>query len=159
MDGLPPEALLAAYPPGMASLAEGLRRIVRGAVPESIERVRVGWRLIGYDLPVGRRTAYFAWIMPEAAHVHLGFPKGMLLPDSDRILEGRGITKAARWFTLHEPADLADERLVAYLRDAARISRLDRAEQALLRLERAAETEDVAPSYRCSGAPRRRRVR
>ena len=35
------------------------------AKPEGIERVRTGWRLIGYDLPVGRRTRYFAWVAPE----------------------------------------------------------------------------------------------
>jgi hypothetical protein len=122
----------------MASLAQGLRRLVHSAVPESLERVRVGWRVIGYDLPVGRRTAYFAWIMPEAVHVHLGFPKGTLLADPDRVLDGRGITKAARWFTLREPDDLDDERLTEFVRAAAAVARLGRPEQALLRLEREA---------------------
>lgn len=140
-DPIPPEALLAGYPPTMASLAEGLRRIVRDAVPESLERVRVGWRVIGYDLPVGRRTVYFAWIMPETAHVHLGFPKGMLLTDPDRALEGRGVTKAARWFTLREPGDLSDARLATFARAAATVARLGRPEQDLLRLERAAEEQ------------------
>ena len=97
---MPPEALLEGYPAAMTFLAEGLRRIVREAVPESLERVRVGWRVIGFDLPVGRRTAYFAWIMPQVEHVHLGFPKGMQLDDPAGVLEGRGITKAARWLTL-----------------------------------------------------------
>ena len=121
---LPPELLLADYPPPMAALAEGLRRIVRAAVPEALERVRSGWRIIGYDVSIGRRTAYFAWIMPERAHVHLGFPKGMLLDDPDEVLEGRGITKAARWFTLQAPEDLLDERLADFARSAADLARL-----------------------------------
>lgn len=121
---LPPELLLADYPPPMASLAEGLRRLVRAAVPEALERVRPGWRVIGYDVPVGRRTAYFAWIMPERAHVHLGFPKGMLLEDPDDSLEGRGITKAARWFTLLAPEDLLDDRLAHFARSAADLALL-----------------------------------
>ncbi len=145
-DPFPPEALLAAYPPSMAALAEGLRRIVRAAVPESIERVRVGWRVVGYDLPVGRRSVYYAWIMPEREHVHLGFPKGVLLDDPDGALGGRGVTKAARWFTLHEPDDLADEGLGRFVRAAAAVARLSRPEQELLRLERQATQRDGAPT-------------
>jgi hypothetical protein len=137
-DPIPPEVLLDGYPPPMIALAEGLRNVVRAAVPEALERVRLGWRVIGYDVPVARRTVYFAWIMPEAAHVHLGFPKGVLIDDPSGALEGRGITKAARWFTLREPADLADERLAAFARAAAEVARLGRAEQALRRLEREA---------------------
>ena len=104
---IPPEALLAGVPTPIAAIADRLRTIVRSAVPESIERVRTGWRLIGYDLPVGGRTVYFAWIWPEAVHVHLGFPKGTLLDDPDGVLQGTGITKAARWFTLHSQDEVA----------------------------------------------------
>src|SRR5512135_1744353 len=117
----------------MAALAEGLRQVVRRAVPDAVERVRPGWRVIGYDLPVGRRTVYFAWVMPEGAHVHLGFPKGVLLDDPSGVLEGRGITKAARWFTLREPADLDDPNLVDFARAAAEVARLGRSELALRR--------------------------
>ncbi len=140
-DPIPPEALLDAYPARIAALAGALRQIVRLAVPGSIERVRPGWRLIGYDLPVGRRTTFFAWVWPEEAHVHLGFPKGVLLDDPAGVLKGRGITKAARWFTLREPADLADDRLADFTRAAADLARLDRAERALRLLERTARAD------------------
>ena len=72
-DALPPEAFLAGYPDGIRAAAETLRAIVRRAVPEAIESVRGGWRLIGYEVPVGRRTRYFAYVAPEPIHVHLGF--------------------------------------------------------------------------------------
>ncbi len=121
---LPPELLLESYPPPMAALSEGLRRVVRAAVPEAIERVRPGWRVIGYDVPVGRRTAFFAWVMPQVEHVHLGFPRGVLLDDPEGALEGVGITKAARWFTLERPSDLGDERLARFARVAADLATL-----------------------------------
>ena len=126
MDAFPPEALLEDYPPSMVALANGLREVVLAAVPDAIERVRPGWRLIGYDVPVGRRTAYFAWIMPERVHVHLGFPRGVLLDDPHDLMDGRGITKAARWFTLTVPADLGDPALAAFARSAADLGRLGR---------------------------------
>jgi len=119
-NSMPPEVLLEDYPPPMAALAQGLREIVLGAVPNAIERVRPGWRVIGYDLPLGgRRTSYFAWIMPQHEHVHLGFPNGVRLHDPDGVLGGVGETKAARWFTLTTSDDLGDPRLAAFLRAAA----------------------------------------
>ena len=93
---LPPEALLADYPGPLAEIAEQLRVIVRAAVPEAIEAVRPGWRLIGYDLPVGRRTTFFAWIWPEPGHVHLGWPQGILMADPERRLRGRGSSSRSR---------------------------------------------------------------
>lgn len=126
-EGIPPEALLEQCPPAMAALAHRLRDVVGQAVPDAVERVRPGWRLIGYDVPVGRRLAYFAWIMPERAHVHLGFPKGVRLVDPDRALEGEGITTAARWFTLIDPEQLDDARLRHFCRLAADLAHLGRA--------------------------------
>jgi len=126
-DSMPPEILLEDYPPAMAALAQGLREVVRAAVPEALERVRPGWRVIGYDVPLGgRRTAYFAWVMPERAHVHLGFPWGVMLLDRDGALQGDGEARRARWFTLAEPADLDDPRLAGFTRMAADLAALGR---------------------------------
>lgn len=119
---MPVEALLHGYPPPMREIAEQLRGIVKRATPEAAERVRVGWRLVAYDLPIKRSGAFFAWVGPEAKHVHLGFPKGVLMEDPDRVLQGAGITKYARWLTfvpgdpIHEPA------LAALVREAARVA-------------------------------------
>ena len=125
--GMPPEALLADYPPGRAALAQDLRKVVLAAVPEAVERVRPGWRVVGYDVPVGRsRLVYFAWIMPQPEHVHLGFPKGAALHDPDNALEGEGVTKLARWFTLERADDLRDPRLAAFTRLAADLASLGR---------------------------------
>jgi len=124
---LPPEVLLADYPPVMAALAEGLRRIVLAAVPEAVERVRPGWRVIGYDVPLGgRRSAYFAWVMPQHEHVHLGFPWGVMLLDRDGALQGEGEAKRARWFTVGTADDLRDPHLAEYARAAADLAAVGR---------------------------------
>jgi hypothetical protein len=111
----------------MRDIAERLRAVVKRAVPEATERVRSGWRLIAYDVPIGRRTAFFAWVGPEAKHVHLGFPRGVHMDDADRLLQGAGITKLARWLTF-VPGDTLDETsLEALVREAARLAWLPRA--------------------------------
>ena len=99
MDPIPPAVFLEAYPPSIAAIGRRLRDAVLEAFPDAVERVRPGWRLIGFDAPIGRRTAYFAWIMPEREHIHLGFVHGALMADPERSLDGAGITKQARWVT------------------------------------------------------------
>ena len=59
---MPVEALLEAYAPPLREIALRLRSIVVNAAPDAIERVRPGWRLIGYDLPVRRHGMFFAWV-------------------------------------------------------------------------------------------------
>jgi hypothetical protein len=137
MDRIPPEALLAAYPEPMRVIADSLRAVVRHAVPKAVEAVRPGWRLIGYDLPVGRRTAYFCYVAPEPEHVHLGFEHGVLMDDPDRVLLGAGITRRVRWLTfrLGDPIDRAG--LARLVLEAARVARMSRGE----RLARAVDRE------------------
>src|SRR5262249_2028130 len=128
-DAIPPEALLADVPAPIRAIAERLRGVVLETVPGTIERVRPGWRLIGYDAPAGRRAVYFAWVFPEVKHAHLGFVHGMLIDDPERRLEGRGITKRARWLTW-TPGEDVDEALVAdYVRRAVAVSVLPRDER------------------------------
>ncbi len=141
-DPLPPEALLAGYPDEIRQTAEVLRALVRRTVPEAIERVRPGWRLIGYDLPVGRGTRFCLWVWPQFEHVHLGFERGMLMEDPERRLEGRGITKRARWLT-YTPGERVDAAAATILiLECVRIARLSAAEQGFLRLEREAAPAD-----------------
>ena len=143
MEPLPVEALLADYPGPMREIAEWLRGVVARAVPGATERVRVGWRIIGFDLPLDpRRSVYFAWVMIESVHVHLGFPQGVLMADPRGLLDGAGITKKARWATL-KPDSLLDELDLAELvQEAVRVATLSRDELILLAMSRA---EDGRP--------------
>jgi hypothetical protein len=125
-ESIPVEAFLEDYPPSHRAIANRLRAIVRRAAPDAIERVRLGWRLIGYDVPIGRRTVYFAWVFPEVEHVHLGFTNGVLIDDRAGALIGTGITKRARWLT-YGPGDPIDEAVaIELVRAAEGVARIPR---------------------------------
>lgn len=141
MDPIPPEALLADHSPEHRALANALRDIVRRAVPDAIERVRPGWGLIGYDVPVGRRTRYFAWIWPEPEHVHLGFEHGVLMDDPHRLLKGRGVTKKVRWLTFQHLDEIPSEA-PDLVREAVRVATMSRMERELRRMD----LEEAVPS-------------
>ena len=138
-EGMPVEALLAGYSPGIAAVAEQLRAIVRRSVPEAVERVRPGWRLIGYDLPIGKRTVYFAWVWPEWEHVHLGYQHGIYMADPGQRLHGAHLRlKKVRYVTFEPGADIStakEAELTELTCEAARIARLPRAEQFALLMD------------------------
>jgi hypothetical protein len=136
-DSIPVDAFLAGYPDEIRERAEVLRRVMRQAVPGVLERVRPGWRIIGYDLPNRRRGAYFAWVMPEPVHVHLGWVEGILLADPDRMLEGAHLRlKKARFFTIEARDEVPVDALVAFTREAAQIAALPREARFGLLLDR-----------------------
>ncbi len=133
---MPPEALLAGYPQPMRAIAESLRVIVRRAVPDAVERVRPGWRLIGYDVPAGpRRPRYFCYVAPEAEHVHLGFEYGVFMSDPDGVLLGAGVTRKVRWLTFR-PGDPIDQlELIELVREGARLALASPAERFAVALD------------------------
>jgi hypothetical protein len=117
---VPPDLFLSAYAPDIREVAERLRGLVREAVPEAIERVRTGWRLIGYDLPVGRRTRYFAFVAPGPEHVHLGFEYGVWMADPDGLLLGAHLDLRKVRFVTFEPGNpIPADALLRYTREAA----------------------------------------
>jgi hypothetical protein len=142
-DVLPPEAFLAGYPDGIRAAAETLRAIVRRAVPDAIERVRGGWRLIGYEVPVGRRSRYFAYVAPEPMHVHLGFEYGVWMEDPDGLLRGSHLgLRKVRFTTFADGEPIPEAALERLTREAARVALLSRGE----RLARAFDREWQPPA-------------
>jgi hypothetical protein len=138
-DPIPVELFLADFAPPIQALAEALRIVVRRTLPDVVERVRPGWRIIGYDVPIGRRSSYFAWIMAEPVHVHLGFRHGVLMEDRIGLLEGDA--KLGRWTTFR-PGDVVDaDALRPLVREGARIGRLRSSERKLILLDRALSPE------------------
>ena len=130
MDPIPPELFLDGYTPGIRSAAERLCAVVLEAVPDAIERVRPGWRLIGYDVPVGKRTRYFAFVAPELEHVHLGFEYGAWMTDPNNLLRGAHLNLRRVRFVTYEPGDpIPEPALVAYTRDAARLATMSAQER------------------------------
>jgi hypothetical protein len=120
---IPPDLFLSAYEPDIREVANALRDVIHGAVPDAIERVRSGWRLIGYDVPVGRRTRYFAFVAPEPEHVHLGFEYGAWMADPDGLLRGGHLQLRRVRFVTYRPGDeLPVEALVGYTQVAAELA-------------------------------------
>jgi hypothetical protein len=141
-DILPAEAFLAGYPDGIRDAAETLRTIVRRAVPGSIEGVRGGWRLIGYEVPVGRRSRYFAYVAPEPIHVHLGFEYGVCMEDPDGLLQGAHLgLRKVRFTTFSEGQVIPEAALERLTREAAKVALMSRGE----RLARAFDREWEPP--------------
>jgi hypothetical protein len=120
---IPPELFLAGYSPEIREIAERLRDVVHDAVPEAIERVRTGWRLIGYDIPVGRRTRYFAFVAPEPEHVHLGFEYGAWMADPERMLLGAHLDlRKVRFVTIRPGDGIPTDALVDFTREASALA-------------------------------------
>ena len=135
MEQITTDAYLAGFPPVVQETAAALRRLVREAVPDAIERVRVGWHLIGYDLPLRRYGVYFAYVAPEPDHVHLGFEYGAFMDDPLGLLQGAGITRQVRWLTIASPEEVPHEPAIALIREGARVAALTRSERLGLALD------------------------
>jgi hypothetical protein len=135
-DSIPPDAFLADYPEPTQAIAETLRALVRRTVPEAVERVRLGWRLIGYDLPVGRRSVFFAYIAPEPVHVHLGFQVGTLMADPQGLMKGAHLRlKKVRYLTFAPGQPIPEQTVVELIRESARVAALSRNDRLALELD------------------------
>jgi len=122
---IPPDLFLSGYAADIRHLAEELRSVVHEAVPEAIERVRTGWRLIGYDVPAGSRTRYFAFVAPEPQHVHLGWQYGIWMADLEVILRGAHLDlKKVRYVTYQPGDEIPTDALVRYTIEAAGLAAL-----------------------------------
>ena len=141
ISGVPDEIddFLALYPPRIARHANTLRQLMRKAVPSAIERLRPGWRLIGYDLPITRKGTYFAWVWPELEHIHVGWQAGTLMDDPDHVLRGAHLKlKKVRYLTYGPRDRIAGRTVMDFTRDAAHIAAMSRGERQLLALKKSA---------------------
>jgi hypothetical protein len=75
---------------------------------------------------VGRRTRFFAWILPQQEHIHLGFVHGVALDDPLDLLNGQPGVKYARWTTFEREGELDEEPLRALLEQSALVAGLPR---------------------------------
>ena len=127
------DEFLTFYPPRIARQVNVLRRLVLRAVPVAVERLRPGWRLVGYDLPIAKHGKFFAWVWPQIEHVHVGWEVGTLMDDPQGLLQGAHLRlKKVRYLT-YEPTQRIPARLVIdFTREAARIASMSRAERQVL---------------------------
>ena len=125
------ELFIAGFPWRIQTLAQRLRTIVRSVFPEADERMRPGWRVINYHLPVARhRTREVAWVMVEPVHVHLGFSYGAWMRDADTTLEGRQEhLRKVRYVTFEPGASIPRVRMRGLLLEAYDVAMLSQAER------------------------------
>ncbi|HEV8516150.1 MAG TPA: DUF1801 domain-containing protein [Candidatus Limnocylindrales bacterium] len=131
------DLFLADFPDPIRESAETLRAIVNRTVPDAIERLRAGWRLIGYDVAAGRKSRYFGYVAPEPEHVHLGFEYGAWMADPDRLLEGAHLgLRKVRFLTFRPGEGISEAAVAALTREAVRMAAMSPAERASLALDR-----------------------
>jgi hypothetical protein len=129
-----PEAFLAPYHPAVQAAAHELRALIKATVPTAIEAVRLGWTLIGYRLPMGKKAPYFGFIAPLADRVALGFEFGYLLDDPAGLLSGKGAQ--VRQVVVRDVSEIKLEPIAALIREAARLAMLTKDERGLIYADR-----------------------
>jgi hypothetical protein len=108
---------LAAYDPHVSNLTLALRDLVLEEAPGAIESVIKGYALaIGFSFTGKPLKDGFCHIVAYSGHVNLGFNRGALLPDPNRVLEGDG--KSIRHITLRSESELERPFMRRYLQAA-----------------------------------------
>jgi len=101
--------------PELRPVAEGIRRLVRNAVPKSREAVNA-WRTAAFDY-----HCPLCLMMIGKRHVSICFPRGTCLKDSAGLLEGTG--KNLRHVKLKSAAGLNIAGLRELLQESAELNR------------------------------------
>jgi len=95
------EDILASHNPKVRLLVEQLRKIIRATIPLAGEAANDGWHSINFCHPTG---GYFCGVFPRNDYVDLVFEFGVLLPDTDGLLEGDG--KQVRYVRFKDEKDV-----------------------------------------------------
>lgn len=119
-----PEEFLADYPLELVELAQCLRTIIRQTVPNVLERVYPGWRLIGYRVTVEKKDVYFGFIAPSHERLLLGFEWGILAHDPAGLLQGDG--KQVRYVPVAGTENIREPEFRALIVEAIRVAALPR---------------------------------
>lgn len=150
------DSFLSFYPPAIVRQVDVLRRLVRQVAADTVERLRPGWRLIGYDLPITRDGTYFAYIAPEQHHAHLGFEHGTLMSDPQQVLQGAHLNlRKVRYLTFLPTQRIPARLVLALVREAARVAALSRGERQVLAASHHGDgrAEPVRGSKRSTNGP------
>ncbi len=108
---------LASYDPHISDLTLALRQLVLEEAPDAIESIVQGYAVtIGFSFTGKPLKDGFCHIVTYATHVNLGFNRGALLPDPNKILTGRG--KSIRHVRIQNLSELESPFLRRYLQNA-----------------------------------------
>ena len=96
--------LTAEHRPEIKAIEEALRTAIKAELPEVMERVDFGNKLIAYGRSMKMRDLMFA-IIAHREHVNLQLADGVDLPDPGGLVEGTG--KRIRHVKVRDMADVA----------------------------------------------------
>lgn len=99
--------------PEMHPIALRLREIILSLDPAIIEDIRLTDRAACYGLPAESAARFFCYIFPCTRWVHLGFYRGIHLPDPTGLLIGTG--KELRYVKVHTLKEAGKTALHALL--------------------------------------------
>src|SRR5262245_60874466 len=108
------EVIQALFSEEMVPTAEAVRALVLELLPNTKEKVRTGWGVLGFDAP-----KYFAFLAPYRGKVRLGFQRGPWLEDPERLLEGDG--SYVRWVVFSSPKDVRRKGISSLILQAAKL--------------------------------------
>jgi hypothetical protein len=108
---------LAAYDPHLVNLTLATRALVLEEAPEAVESLSRGYAVaIGFSFTGKPLKDGFCHIATYSTRVNLGFNRGALLADPNRLLAGDG--KMIRHITISSPEDLERPHIRRFLRAA-----------------------------------------
>jgi len=108
---------LASYDPHISNLTLAVREVVLEEAPEAIESISKGYAVaIGFSFTGKPLKDGFCHIVTYSSYVNLGFNRGALLPDPNRVLAGTG--KSIRHITIRNQSELDRPLIRRYLQAA-----------------------------------------
>ncbi len=105
--------------PDVRGTATAVREEIRDLLPDAVEKLHGGWRVIGYSHDGSMKTSICA-IAPHPKHVNLQFFHGTEMSDPEGRLEGTG--KRARHVKLFAPEDTHSPAVKDLIKEAAGLS-------------------------------------
>jgi len=113
----PAAPLLEKLTPEAGELVQELRPLIKEVMPQTTERVHLGWSAINYGAGSSMRDFIVA-LSPQRAYVNLEFADGVELPDPAHRLEGTG--KRPRHVKIRSSDDVRHPDVRALLESALR---------------------------------------
>ncbi|MEO8648116.1 MAG: DUF1801 domain-containing protein [Acidobacteriota bacterium] len=112
--------LVAGLDPEIEQICHSLRELILRLDPDAVEVVRLGDNAASFGLGPKKMSEAYAYIMPKAAYVNLGFYNGAALADPAALIEGTG--KRLRHVKINSTGDV-DRPELRRLIEAALVDR------------------------------------
>lgn len=110
------EDVLAGRPEHVRETFRALRAVILDADPDAVETPSPTENAVSYGIGPRKMKEGYAYLMPLAARVNLGFYRGVALPDPHGLLEGTG--KALRHVKVTTKANATRREVAELVREA-----------------------------------------